>query len=104
MLSSTLKAVITQALCRRKVKGRIAAFEILLATQPVRGLIRDGKTHQLRNVISQSAAEGMQTLEASLNALIHHGVISYDDAVVRAVHPKELHQPGVPVGGYQPIG
>ena len=103
-LGASIAGVVAQRLVPRVGGGLCAAFEIMVSNNAVRALIREGKSHQLRNVISQSAAEGMQTLEASLNALIHHGVINYDDAVVRAVHPKELHQPGVPVGGYQPIG
>ena len=70
--------------------GMIAAFEILLATQPVRALVREGKTHQLRNVMAQSVREGMQTLEQSLSVLVAHGLITYEDAVERAVQPKEV--------------
>lgn len=101
-LAASLAGVVAQRLVPRRGGGLCAAFEIMVATNPVRALVREGKSHQLRNVVSQSAGEGMQTLEASLNALVHHGIIGYDDAVMRAVHPKELRNPGVAVG--QPNG
>lgn len=90
-LAASLAGVVAQRLVpRASGTGMIAAFEILLATQPVRGLIREGKTHQLRNVMSQSVREGMQTLEQSLSVLVAHGLITYEDAVERAVQPKEV--------------
>ncbi|MCB0977118.1 MAG: PilT/PilU family type 4a pilus ATPase [Acidimicrobiales bacterium] len=90
-LAASLAAVVAQRLVPHSSgTGMIAAFEILLATQPVRGLVREGKTHQLRNVMSQSVREGMQTLEQSLSVLVAHGLITYEDAVERAVQPKEV--------------
>ena len=90
-LAASLAGVVAQRLVpQASGTGMIAAFEILLATQPVRGLIREGKTHQLRNVMSQSVREGMQTLEQSLSVLVAHGLITYEDAVERAVQPKEV--------------
>ncbi len=101
-LAASLAAVVAQRLVPRIGGGMIAAFEILVATSAVRGLIREGKTHQIRNLISQGVREGMQTLEQSLSMLISHGVITYDDAAIRAVVPKELRPPsvlaGVPAG------
>lgn len=93
-LAAAISGVIGQRLIPRVGGGLCAAFEVMVATNPVRALIRDAKSHQLRNVISQGASEGMQTLEASLNALMHHGVISYDDAVVRSNHPTEVRRAG----------
>ena len=98
-LAASLAAVVAQRLVpQASGTGMMAAFEILLATQPVRALIREGKTHQLRNVMSQSVREGMQTLEQSLSVLVAHGLITYEDAIERAVQPKEVRgmpeQPG----------
>ena len=89
-LAASLTAVVAQRLVPRTDGGMIAAFEILLANTAVRGLIREGKTHQIRNVISQSVRDGMQTLEQSLSVLVAHGIVSYEDALARAVVPKEL--------------
>ncbi len=89
-LSACLSAIIAQRLLPRIGGGRVAAFEILVATHPVRNLIREGKSNQLLNVMATNAAEGMQTLEANLAALISNGIITYEDALDVSVHPKEL--------------
>ena len=89
-LAASLRGVVAQRLVPQAAGGMVAAFEILLANNAVRSLIREGKTHQIRNVISQSVREGMQTLEQSLSVLVSHGLISYDDAVDRAVVPNDL--------------
>ena len=68
----------------------IAAFEVIVATNPIRNLIRDGKTHQLRNIVATHMRDGMQTMEAAMNALIEAGVVSYEDAVDRSLYPREL--------------
>jgi twitching motility protein PilT len=68
----------------------VACFEILVANNPVRNLIREGKTNQLLNVITTNAQEGMCTMESSLVDLIQGEVITYDDALAISAHPKEL--------------
>jgi len=60
--------------------GRRAAAEILIGTDAVRALIREGKTHQLRNTIVTGRAAGMQTLEAHLSELVVRGEITLADA------------------------
>lgn len=92
-LAASLAGVVAQRLIPMTTEGMCAAFEVMVATSPVRALIREGKSHQLRNVIAQSAGEGMQTLEASLSALVQSGAVTYDEALMRAMHPKELRQP-----------
>ena len=71
----------------------VAAFELLIANNAVRSLVREGKTHQIRNVLSSGRAEGMCTLETWLNHLVENGVISYEDAISRSSHPKEIKPP-----------
>ena len=89
-LAAALAGVVAQRLVPRHGGGLVAAFEVMVATPPVRALVREGKTHQLRNVIAQGAGEGMQTLEASLSALVQGGVVSYEEALIRAVEPREV--------------
>jgi twitching motility protein PilT len=89
-LSASLAAVVAQRLLPRVGGGRVAAFEVLVATHPVRNLIREGKTNQLLNVMATSQNDGMQTLESCLASLISDGTIGYDDALEISVHPKEL--------------
>ncbi len=45
-------------------------------------------------MIRSGKAEGMLTLEASLNELVAMGVVSYDDAVAQSMRPKEILRRG----------
>ena len=91
-LAASLGAVIAQRLVPKIGGGMVAAFEILVANNPVRNLIREGKTNQLLNVITTNAQEGMCTLESSLVDLIQSDVVTYDDAMAISAHPKELER------------
>src|SRR5579863_3521289 len=62
-LASSLAAVVAQRLVPRVDGGMVAAFEVLVATNPVRNLIRENRANQLQNVMVTNAKEGMQTLE-----------------------------------------
>jgi twitching motility protein PilT len=98
-LGSTLLAVVHQELLPRVGGGRVAAFEVLVATPAVRNLIRDNKVGQLRNVMVTSAQDGMCTIEAALGWLLRAGLVTEDDAVARSMFPDEVLSPRAP---YQP--
>jgi twitching motility protein PilT len=89
-LAASLAAVIAQRLVPRIDGGMVAAFEVLIATNPVRNLIRENRSNQLQNVMMTNSREGMQTLENSLVDLISKGIISYEEALTVSAHPKEL--------------
>jgi twitching motility protein PilT len=90
-LAGSLTAIISQRLLRRIGGGRIAAFEILVATPAVRNLLRDAKSSQLRNIISTGMQHGMQTIEASLTELLQQSVITHEDALAISLFPKEVY-------------
>ncbi len=92
-LAGSLAAVVSQRLLPRIDGGRVAAFEILLATNAVRNLIREGKTRQVRNVILTGQRQGMLTLEMSLSSLVRDGVITYDEAVEHSLFADEIDKP-----------
>ena len=87
-VASTLVAVASLRLVPAPTGGRIAVCEILIGTDAVRAIIRDGKTHQLRNTIATGRSAGMQTLEAHLSDLVIRG--SIDLAAARAVANRPL--------------
>jgi twitching motility protein PilT len=89
-LSAALTAIVYQRLLPRVGGGLVGAFEVLVATSAVRNLIKDGKTHQLRNSVVTGQRDGMMTLEQSLSGLIRSGVATYDDAVARSLYPKDI--------------
>jgi twitching motility protein PilT len=89
-LALTLKAVISQVLLRRKdMPGRVAAREVLFVTNPVANLIREGKVHQINNVISSSYGEGMVLLDDSLLSLRQDGVVHSADVLSRLQDPEK---------------
>ncbi len=89
-LGSSLSAVIAQRLLPRTAGGMVAAFEILIANSPVRNIIREGKTHQLPNIITTNQAEGMCTMESSLADLVSSNTVEYEDALAITSRPKEF--------------
>jgi twitching motility protein PilT len=90
-LAATLIAITSLRLVPRlSGNGRVAAAEVLIATDAVRAMIRDGKTHQLRNAIATGRASGMRTLEASLSELVLRGTISIEAAREHAGRPADV--------------
>ena len=87
-LASVLLGVVSQRLIPKTNGGRVVAAEIMVADSAVRNLIREGKTHQLQNVIQTSAASGMISLDKVLAELVARGEITLDDALTWALDPK----------------
>jgi twitching motility protein PilT len=97
-LSASLGAIVAQRLVPRIGGGMVAAFEVLIATNPVRNLIREGRSNQLLNVMTTNQKEGMRTLETSLAELIASDTVTYQDALEVSAHPKELARAMTSVG------
>jgi len=76
-LASLLVAVLCQALVpKADGTGRVAAVEIMLGNPPVKALIREGKVHQLPNIIRTHRDIGMISLDEALVSLYLKGKIS----------------------------
>ena len=91
-LAASLAGVISQRLLPRIGGGMVAAFELLISNQAAKNLVREGKTHQLRNVMHGNRADGMLTLEASLNERIDAGLITVEEALARTMYPREIRE------------
>ena len=90
-LAQTLAGVVSVRLVPRAAgRGRLAAVEILTATDAVRALIRDGKTHQLRNAMQTGRASGMQTLETHLSELVLRREITLEAAKAATDRPGDI--------------
>ena len=75
-LAECLQAVVCQRLLpRNDAEGRVAAFEVLVATEALRNIIREGRTHQLESYIQTGKRFGMQTLAESVASLRRQGII-----------------------------
>jgi len=89
-LASALSCVVYQRLIPRVGGRMVAAYEVLVATPAVRNLIKEGKTHQLRNALVTGTKDGMVTFEQSLSFLVQQGLVSWDDAVTRSLYPRDI--------------
>ncbi|MBU3758909.1 MAG: type IV pilus twitching motility protein PilT [Candidatus Omnitrophica bacterium] len=90
-LASTIVAVVSQTLVPRlDGKGRVCAFEIMIATPAIRNLIRENKTYQINSEIQTGAKYGMKGLDDHLKDLYQAGIISYDAMIEVAQDPREL--------------
>jgi twitching motility protein PilT len=100
-LAGTLQGIVAQTLVPKIVGGRIAALEILVATDAVRAMIREGKMAQLVSTMQTGKKFGMQVLEDHLNELVASKTISYEQAVEKANMPETIRRPG---GVPRPVG
>jgi twitching motility protein PilT len=90
-LAQGLVAVISQVLLPRIDKpGRVAAFEIMIATSSIQALIRDAKTFRITSELQTGSKHGMNTLDAHLSALYEEGKISYNDLITKAKDQQGL--------------
>ena len=90
MLSESLRAVIAQTLIKRVGGGRIAAWEIMTGTPAIRNLIREDKIAQMYSTIQTSRKDGMQTLDQHLSELVKSGLISRQDARLKAANKDQF--------------
>jgi twitching motility protein PilT len=88
MLSESLRAVVTQALLKRTGGGRVAAWEIMVATPAIRNLIREDKVAQMYSAIQTGQNHGMQTLDQALESLVSRGIVNKLEAARRAVDKR----------------
>ncbi|MFH1565781.1 MAG: type IV pilus twitching motility protein PilT [bacterium] len=89
-LASALEAVVCQRLVNTLDGKRLPAVEILLTTNAVKNVVREGKVHQLDNIISTSLDLGMISLEHSLAKLVNEGKISLEEAKAKTLKPDVL--------------
>lgn len=92
-LSMVLRAVASQRLVSRLDGGQIPVFELLSVNPAVQNLIREGKTHQIDNVIySGNADHSMLSMDAEFFRLWQEHIISRETALTHAVNPEALRR------------
>ena len=92
-LANALTGIVYQRLLPRIGGGLVGAYEVLVANSAVRNLIKEGKTNQIRNVVSTHSTDGMQTLEKDLTRLVAAEVIDIDTARLVSLFPKDVEAP-----------
>ncbi len=91
MLSESLRAVISQTLCKTKdEQGRVAAHEIMIGTPAIRNLIRENKVAQMYSAIQTGQNVGMQTLDQNLQDLVRRNIISAQEARGKAANKDSI--------------
>ena len=89
-LADVLECVIGKSLLPRIGGGRVAAYEILVATPAVRSLIRQNKSFQIPSTMQTGKRQGMQLLDDALADLVRKGVVTLDDALAVANDPATM--------------
>lgn len=90
-LSLNLKAMVAQQLIPTvDGQGRRAAIEVLINTPLVSDHIRKSEVHLLKELMSKSTEQGMQTFDQALYKLYCEGEITYDAALGHADSPNDL--------------
>ena len=83
-LSTSIVAVISQTLCKKRSGGRIAAYEIMVNTSSIASLIRENKTFRIPSDIQTGANLGMITLDTHLMSLVNREMIEPDEALEKS--------------------
>ena len=93
MVSESLRGIVSQQLIPRKDgDGRVLAMEILTNTPAVGNLIREAKTYMLPGVMQTGKKQGMKLMDDSLMELYDNGLISQEEAYVRAEQKALMRQ------------
>ena len=89
-LSMVLKAVVSQRLVPTVEGGRVAVFEVMTVNPAIQNMIRDGRTHQIDNVIYGGTDRNMMSMDAELQRLVRERLITRDVALIYASNPETL--------------
>ena len=90
MLSESLEGVIAQRLLKKPEGGRVAAYEIMIATPAIRNLIREAKVPQIYGMIQTGRDAGMVTMDQSLDDLVSRNLVTRETARTLAVDQSKF--------------
>src|ERR1043166_7685465 len=87
-LANSLQGIIAQDLlpCADR-SNRVLAYELLIANNAVRNLIRENNKHMLETAMQTGGKDGMNLMDASIYDLYCRALITYDTALPRAPNP-----------------
>ena len=89
-LSTSLIAILSQALMPKKPSGMVAAYEFLMVTPAISNLIRENKTFRIDSAIQTGKKYGMQLLDDHLWSLFEEGKIEADEMLDKARQAGDL--------------
>ncbi|HET7691534.1 MAG TPA: type IV pilus twitching motility protein PilT [Gemmatimonadota bacterium] len=91
-LASVLEGIVTQQLLPKRGGGRALASEVLVVTNAVRALVREGKTHQIYSSMQAGGSHGMQTMNQSLLQLYMAGLVTREEIFSSSEDNVELER------------
>lgn len=83
-LAGTLQGIVSQRLLPKIGGGRVVAAEVMIPTDPLRAMIRDGALIQLPNLLQTSREAGSISLDQALAELVRGGTVLLQDAMAHA--------------------
>lgn len=90
MLSTSLKGVIAQMLCKKKGGGRVASLEVMMGVPAIANLIREGKIFQIPSVMQTSRNIGMRMMNDSLFEVVKSGKVTPEEALSKSIEKTTL--------------
>lgn len=91
-LAASLTGIFSQRLVPRISGGVIPAYELLINNKAIANLIREGRTHEINNVLQTSKEAGMITLNQSLADRVRSNEVELEDALRFSHNPQQLKQ------------
>lgn len=92
-VSLVLEGVLSQILLPRiGGSGRVGVFEVMISSDAIRNLIRDGRTDQIPSYLQTGKQFGMQTMDQALEELVRSGTVAIEEAMIRATKPEEFRR------------
>ena len=91
-LATCFQGVISQQLIPKTSGGRVAAFEVMLGNDPIRAVIREGKTEQLATYIQNGRNDGMCLMDDYIMLLIQNGFITTEQGILFSVDKKRFSE------------
>ena len=89
-VAEALKGVVAQTLLRKKGGGRIAALEIMIGSQAISNMIREGKMHQIPNIMLTAKKQGNQMLNEELEKLVRGGKVAYEEGLSKSLEKPDF--------------
>ena len=91
-ISTVLRAIVSQRLVLGNHGKMYPAVEIMIVNPAIRNLIREGKFHQIENIMQTASSLGMQTMDAALVDGVAKGKFSSQQAFAVTSDKANLHK------------
>jgi twitching motility protein PilT len=92
MLSSSLKGVISQMLCKKIGGGRVPVLEVLIGIPSVANLIREAKIFQIPSIMQTGKKHGMCLMNENFADLVKKKIVEPQEAFAKAIEKASLIQ------------